>query len=130
MNVEIAMLLAQRGGGGGGGAFLLIIWLAIVIVVIAAMWRVLQKAGQPGWGILIPIYNAYLMLKVAGRPGWWLILLFIPLVNIIIAIIIPFDIARNFGKGGGFGFGLLFLGFIFYPILAFSDARYQATYSG
>ena len=65
------------------------------------------------------------MLKVAGRPGWWLILLFIPLVNIVVGIIIPFDIAKNFGKGAGFGFGLLFLGIIFYPILAFGDAQYQ-----
>jgi hypothetical protein len=104
---------------------LLLIYLAIVVLMIASMWRVFTKAGQPGWGILIPIYNAYLMIKVAGRPGWWLILMFIPLVNIVISIIVTFDIAKNFGKGIGFALGLLFLGIIFYPILAFSDAQYQ-----
>ena len=100
-------------------------YIAFIIFCFVAMWKVFVKAGQPGWGILIPIYNNYLMLKIAKRPGWWLILYLIPVVNVIIAIIIQFDIAKNFGKGVGFGFGLLFLGFIFYPILAFGDAKYK-----
>jgi hypothetical protein len=99
--------------------------LAFAIFMIVAMWKVLVKAGQPGWGILIPLYNTYLLLKVAGRPGWWLILYFIPLVNIIIELIVSIDIARNFGKGTGFGLGLFFLGFIFFPILAFGSATYK-----
>jgi hypothetical protein len=48
----------------------------------------------------------------------------IPLVGLIIAIIVAIDIAKNFGKGIGFGLGLALLGFIFFPILGFSDARY------
>lgn len=124
-----AALFAQRGGMDagmqGGLVIAMIIYFAIVILLIASMWVVFAKAGQPGWGVLIPIYNAYLLLKVAGRPGWWLILLLIPVVNLVIAIIIPFDVARKFGKGSGFGLGLLFLGIIFYPILAFGSARYN-----
>ncbi len=89
------------------------------------MWRVFSKAGQPGWGVLIPIYNAYLACKVAGRPGWWVILLLIPVVNIIVGVILHVDIARNFGKGIGFALGLIFLGCIFYPILGFGSAQYQ-----
>lgn len=102
-----------------------LLWLAVLIFMIAAMWKVLVKAGQPGWGILIPFYNTYLILKVAGRPGWWLILYFIPLVNIIIELIVSIDIARNFRKGTGFGLGLFFLSFIFFPILAFGSATYK-----
>lgn len=107
------------------GVLLMLFWLAIVIFLIAAMWKVLVKAGQPGWGILIPFYNVYLLLQVAGRPGWWLILYFIPIVNIIIEIIVAIDIARNFGKGTGFGLGLFFLSFIFFPILGFGSATYR-----
>ena len=101
-----------------------LVWLAIIIVVIVAMWKVFTKAGQPGWGILIPIYNAYLLCKIAGKPGWWVLLMFIPLVNIVVAILVSIGVAANFGKGAGFGIGLAFLGFIFYPILAYSDASY------
>lgn len=120
------ILLAQRGGGGGiVGMFFFLVWLAILVAVIAGCWKMLEKAGQPGWGILIPFFNAYLLIMVAGRPAWWLLLLFVPLVNVIISIIVTVDIAKNFGKGLGFALGLIFLGFIFYPILGFGDARYQ-----
>jgi VIT1/CCC1 family predicted Fe2+/Mn2+ transporter len=51
--------------------------------------------------------------------------MFIPLVNFIIAIILNIDIAKNFGQGVGFGIGLIFLPFIFYPILGFGSAQYQ-----
>jgi len=103
----------------------LLIWLATAVFFIVVMWKVFEKAGQPGWGVLIPIYNIYLTLKIAKRPGWWLLLFLIPVVNLVIAIMIHFDIAKNFKKSVGFGFGLLFLGFIFYPILAFGDAKYK-----
>ena len=127
MNAGMLTLLAQARGsgeGGVGGAVIAIVELGIVVLLLVSMWQVFVKAGQPGWGILIPIYNLYLMLKIAGRPGWWLILAFIPLVNLVL-LIIPFDIAQNFRKGVGFGLGLLLLGFVFYPILAFSNARYE-----
>lgn len=119
------ILWAQDSSGGGGGGFGLLIWLALMVAVIVGCWKMLEKAGQPGWGILIPIFNAYLLIKVAGRPGWWLLLLFIPLVNVVVGIIITIDVARNFGKGIGFALGLIFLGFIFYPILGFGDAQYR-----
>ena len=109
----------------GGMAFLVIVAIAFAIFVIAAMWKVLVKAGQPGWGALIPFYNTYLFLLVAQRPGWWLVLYFIPFVNLVIQIIVLLDIARNFGKSAGFGIGLFFLSFIFFPILGFGNATYQ-----
>lgn len=111
-------------GGGAIGAVMMLVWLALIVACVAAMWKVFTKAGQPGWAILVPFYNLYVMLKIAGRPGWWLILAFIPVVNLIF-LVIPFDIAGRFGKSGLFGLGLLFLGFIFYPILAWGDATYR-----
>ena len=110
-----------------GDALVAIIYLAILVFIIAGMWNVFTKAGQPGWAVLVPILNLYFLLKIAGRPGWWLILMFIPVVNFIIAIIVAMDLATSFGKGAGFGLGLVFLGFIFYPILGFGDATYVGT---
>jgi hypothetical protein len=110
-----------------GSPVILIVWLVIVILLIASMWKVFSKAGLPGWGVLIPIYNLYLMCKLAGKPGWWLILMFIPLVNFIIGIMLAIGIAQNFGKGAGFGIGLILLPFIFYPILGFGSAQYQGA---
>jgi len=101
--------------------------LAFVVLVVVSMWKVFEKAGQPGWAAIIPIYNVYILLKVARRPGWWLLLYLIPIVSLVIAIIVSLDVAKAFGKGAGFGIGLAFLGFIFFPILAFGDAQYGGT---
>ncbi len=110
---------------GEGSPIAGLIGLAIFIVIIAGVWKTFTKAGMPGWGAIIPIYNIILLLQIAGRPIWWIILLIIPVVNLFVGIIVGIDIAKNFGKGTGFGIGLALLGFIFYPILGFGDAQYQ-----
>ena len=119
-------LIAQQTttSGGSMGTVAMLVWLAICVAVIAGVWRTFTKAGQPGWGVLVPIYNFYLMCKVAQRPGWWSILLFIPIVNLGVAIVLSIDIAKHFGKGPGFGVGLALLGVVFYPILGFGSAEY------
>ena len=118
---------AAQAAGAAGGAMGGIIGLLIAVILIVAMWKVFSKAGQPGWAAIIPIFNIYILCKVAGRPGWWLLLMLIPFVNFIIAIILCIDIAKNFGKGAGFGLGLAFLGFIFFPILGFGSATYEGS---
>jgi hypothetical protein len=115
----------ENGGGGIGGLIMLLIQLAIVVFFIVTMWKVYAKAGRPGWYSLIPFFNVYVLLKMASKPGWWLILFFIPIVNVIIAILAVFGLGRNFGKGGGFAIGLILLPIIFYPILAFGDAQFS-----
>jgi len=109
----------------GGLAILASIFgLIIGTISLIASWKIYVKAGQPGWAVLVPIYNIYVLLEIVGRPWWWLLLLIIPGVNFVIAIILTFDLAASFGKSTGFGFGLLFLSFIFTLILAFGDAQY------
>lgn len=108
------------------GPIFWICYLGFIILLFAFMWwKVFSKAGHPGWASIIPIFNTYVLCKVAGRPGWWVLLMFIPLVNVVILIIVSIDVAKNFGKGAGFGIGLFLLPFIFYPILGFGSAQYQ-----
>lgn len=102
-----------------------LLYLAIVILVIASIWIVFTKAGKPGWACLIPIYNLIVMLEVAGKPWWWILLFLIPIVNIVFMIMMFHGISTKFGKGVGFTLGLIFLGFVFFPILAFGDAKYN-----
>jgi uncharacterized membrane protein YoaK (UPF0700 family) len=105
----------------------LLIELAIVVAIIAGFWKVFTKAGKPGWAAIVPIYNIIVLLQIANKPLWWILLFFIPLVNIVMAVFVGIAVAKNFGKGEGFGIGLGLLGFIFYPILGFGDAQYQGT---
>jgi hypothetical protein len=111
-----------------GGVFLLF-FFGVMILAIVSMWKVFTKAGQPGWAAIVPIYNMVVILKIAGKPLWWLLLFFIPLVNLVIAIMVYIDLAKNFGKGAGFGVGLALLGIIFFPILGFGDAQYRGPSS-
>ncbi len=112
--------------GNSPSGIILLIQFVIVIIAMVSLWKVFVKAGDPGWGALIPFYNVYLILKIAGKPWWWMILFFIPIVNFVIAFLMMLALSKAFGKGGGFAAGLFFLGFIFFPILAFGDAQYVA----
>ena len=120
-----AWALALQSSTDGTGVLFSMIFLAAMVFLIASFWKVFTKAGQPGWASIIPIYNAIVWLRIAGRPGWWFILLLIPIVGFVIAIVVSIDFAKKFGKGAGFAMGLVFLGFIFYPILAWGSAKYS-----
>jgi hypothetical protein len=100
----------------------------LLLIVIIAWWKIFEKAGQPGWKALIPIYNAYILLKIVGKPGWWLILFFIPLVNAVFLIWTYNMLSKSFGKDEAFTVGLVLLSFVFFPILAFGDAKYLGPY--
>lgn len=119
-----ALTLAADDGGIAVILFL-IAYLAIIVLCIAGMWMVYQKAGQPGWAVLVPIYNVYVLTQIVGRPWWWLLLMFIPIVSLLVAVALMIDLAKAFGKGIGFALGLIFLGPIFCCILGFGSAQYQ-----
>jgi hypothetical protein len=127
------MLLAQNDGDAAAGVAALlfglicncIVPLAIFILIVAGLWKIFEKAGRPGWAAIIPFYNMYIVTELAGRDILWFILLFIPCVNIVAAVLIWMDLAKNFGKDPLWGLGLALLGPIFIPLLGFSDARYQ-----
>jgi hypothetical protein len=123
--LTILTILAQSDdGAAAGGGVGSIVGLLVAVLVIAGMWKVFTKAGKPGWAAIIPIYNTIVLLQIAGKPVWWFLLFFIPIVNIVIAVMVMIGIAKAFGKGTGFALGLLFLSPIFIPILGFSDAKY------
>jgi len=122
--VQPATMLMQQQGEGPSAVFI-IIYLVIVVVLIAALWKVFTKADKPGWASIIPIYQSIVMLQIVGRPGWWVILFFIPIVNLVIHIMVMLELAKVYGKGTGFGIGLILLAPIFVVILGFGDAEYQ-----
>jgi len=66
--------------------------------------------------------------QIVGLSPWLLLLYLVPIVNfvaiLVLAIMVPFRLAKSYGKGIGWGFGLLFLPFIFYLILAFGSSEY------
>jgi hypothetical protein len=131
MTTVPALLLQQDLGGAptvallGMGLVFFLVAMALAVVFIIGMWKVFTKAGQPGWAILIPIYNIYILLKIAGRPSWWVILCCIPLVNVVVGILVAIDVAKSFGQSAAFGVIMLFLlSGIGYLMLGFGNYKY------
>ncbi len=83
---------AAVAGGVAGATFGIIATIGIIFFVlyVIASWKIFQKAGEPGWKALIPIYNVYIMFKIVNMKSWfwWLIAMSI-CCNIMIAVDIP-----------------------------------------
>lgn len=101
-----------------------IISLALGVLLIVAMWMIFKKAGKPGWAAIVPFYNIYVMYEITWGSGWRFLMLLIPIYNIILAIQTQVKLAKAFGKSGGFAVGLIFLPYVFDPILAFDRSVY------
>lgn len=115
------------------GAGLMVFMFILVAFLIVCQWKIFTKAGQPGWAVLVPFYNLYVYTQVIKRPKWWMLLYFssiIPVVGSLVVLVISImdthRLSTSFGKGGGFTAGLILLGIVFYPILAFGSAEYQS----
>lgn len=111
---------------------LIVLVLLIVAFFVAVQWIIFSKAGRPGWAAIVPIYNIIVQLQVCKLSPWLAfvyLLSIIPIVGsivgLVMSIIVSLRLAKVFGKGTGFAIGLIFLPFIFQPILAFGDAQYQ-----
>ncbi len=106
-----------------GGMVMMGIWLVVVVLMIAGTWKIFTKAGKPGWTSIIPMYNIYVMCVVAGKPAWWIIMFFIPFAPIAVFL----AIAKNFGKGAGFGIGMFFIPVVFFPMLGFGKSSFLGS---
>ncbi len=139
--------------GAFAGIMIFIFALAaiVTIIVVISEWILWEKAKQPGWAAIIPVYATIIRLKVAGKPMTWLIwlmqfylgygfyFLFLytqnpffaliyfasAVVRLIFTIMTLNGISKAFGKDEGYTVGLVFLPFIFLPILAFGQATFK-----
>lgn len=76
----------------------LLFFLVIQIIHFLGTWRLYKKAGRQPWEALIPVYNAVVLMKIINRPWWWVILLFIPIVNLIMIPVVWVETIRSFGR--------------------------------
>ncbi len=110
--------------GTAGTLISIIIGIGLYIYIALCLQTIARKTDTPnGWLAWIPIANLYLLCKLGGKPGWWLILLFIPIVNIIIQFIVWIGIANQRNKPVWLGvvWFIPILNLITTGILAFSE---------
>jgi len=138
----LTSILAQASGGynwaAAASVWIRVAFLAAVCAVVVGfffalpgIWKVFTKAGQPGWAILIPIYNLIVLLRIAGLPWYWVFTPLVAIIPILGWVAYPVwvvwvhqRISTRFGQGVGFTIGLTLLSPIFWLILGFGDSKY------
>ena len=114
---------SSAAAAGGLGIFFLL-YLVLIVLYLVGMWKLFTKMGQPGWVGIIPILNVYGIYKLAGREWWWVILLFVPCIQIIAVFFLASDTAKLFAKELGWTLALFFFWPIASMILAFGSSEY------
>ncbi len=98
--------------------------LLSTIIICFSYSKIFKKADKSSWKGLIPIYNLIPLLEVVHLPLYYFFLLLIPVVQLFPMVRIAQNMAQSFKKDHKFAMGLLFLPFIFYPLLAFTEDKY------
>lgn len=75
-----------------------IFFLVLQVIHYLGTWKLYKKAGREAWEAIIPVYNAVVLMKIINRPAWWVILLFIPIVNLIMFPVVWVETIRSFGR--------------------------------
>jgi len=127
----------------------LLLSLAWYVFILVAGWKLFEKAGEPGWKSLIPIYSSYILYKISWKTSmFWIYLACIvaggfmgafansvlvsisslfSLASFVLMIIQTYKLSKAFGHGGGYTVGLLLLRPIFILILGFGSAEYKGN---
>ena len=101
-------------------------FLLVQVIHFAGTWKLYIKAGRKAWEAAIPVYNAIILTKIINRHWSWVILLFIPVINVIMLPIIWVETIRSFGRNSNLDTALvlLTLGFYTYYINYTQDVNY------
>ncbi|MGB5228913.1 MAG: signal peptidase I [Eudoraea sp.] len=105
-------------------------WIIFILIIqvihFLGTWKLYIKAGRKPWEAAIPVYNAIVLMQIIRRPKWWVILLFIPIINLLMFPVIWVETIRSFGRNSLLETWLviLTLGFYIYYVNYALDVTY------
>ncbi len=105
-------------------------WLIFLLIIqaihFAGTWKLYIKAGKKSWEAIIPIYSAIVFMEIINRPKWWVILLYVPIINLLIFPVVWVESARSFGKNSRIDtlLAIITLGFYNYYLNYIADVNY------
>jgi len=104
----------------------LIFMLLVQVIHGIGTWKLYVKAGRKAWEAFIPVYNGIVLMQIINRPKWWILLLFIPVINLFLFPIIWIETLRTFGKKStaDMVFGVVTLGLY----IAYVNYTHETTY--
>ena len=106
----------------------LLFFLIVQLIHFLGTWKLYVKAGRKAWEAAIPVYNAIILMKIIKRPSWWVVLLFIPIINLLMFPVVWVETIRSFGRNrlAETWLVILTLGFYIYYVNYVLDVEYIA----
>lgn len=87
------------------------------------LYLIAQKLNVSGaWVAWVPLFQVFTFLQSASKPAWWVLLFFVPFVNMVIPTYLWMCISENLGREKWFGLLMLVpvVNLIYLGMLAFS----------
>ena len=87
-------------------------------LIFAGSQKLFRLAGVPGWHAIIPFYNIIKHLDIIQRPRWWILLVFIPVINLLMIPVVWVEFIKRFNHNSKIDrvLVILTLGFYFFYI--------------
>ena len=99
-----------------------IFFLLLNLIIFLGTRRLFKLAKIETWKSIIPIYNIIKICEIINRPKWWVVLAFIPVINLLIIPVIWVEFIKYFNHNskGDRILVILTLGFYIFYVSYFS----------
>ena len=74
----------------------LLLFLSSNLIIFGGSYKLFNLSGVESWKALIPFYNIIKHLDIINRPRWWIILVFIPVINLLMIPVIWVEYIKTF----------------------------------
>jgi signal peptidase I len=103
----------------------LLLFLSSNLIIFGGSYKLFNLAGVESWKALIPFYNIIKHLDIINRPRWWIILVFIPVINLLMIPVIWVEYIKTFNHNSKLDriLVIITLGFYIYYISYFSKKK-------
>lgn len=102
-----------------------VIYLIFMIAALVGGWKMYEKAGKPGWAIIVPFYNLMTLMEIIGKPKFWWLWMIVPVYNIYILYKVSEYLTKSYGLEDGYKWLCFFVTPVFYLIAGFKeDVKY------
>ena len=99
-----------------------IFFLLLNLIIFLGTRRLFKLAKIETWKSIIPVYNIIKICEIINRPKWWVVLAFIPVINLLIIPVIWVELIKYFNHNskGDRILVILTLGFYIFYVSYFS----------
>ena len=103
----------------------LLLFFSFNLLIFGGSFKLFSLAGVASWKALIPFYNIIKHLDIINRPRWWIVLVFIPVINLLMIPVIWVEFIKTFNHNSKLDRILVIvtLGFYIYYISYVSNKK-------